>query len=147
MTVELPKFELLKFDLPKVEVPEACREFAEKSIAQVKDGYEKMRTAAEESTDALVKSYAKGTDGAREFGLKLIADARANSNAFMDLMGEVMAAKSYSQVAELSAGFMRQQLETASEQAKGLVELAQNAVAQTSEPVKEHMASVLGKAA
>jgi hypothetical protein len=31
-----------KFDVPKIEVPVAFRELAEKAVAQVKDNYEKI---------------------------------------------------------------------------------------------------------
>ena len=44
---ELPKFEMPKFDMPNMEVPAAFREMAEKGVAQAKEGYEKMKTAAE----------------------------------------------------------------------------------------------------
>ena len=46
---EMPKFELPGFDLPKFEVPAAFREAAEKGGAQAKEGWEKMKSATEES--------------------------------------------------------------------------------------------------
>jgi len=36
-----------------MEVPAAFREFAEKSVSQAKDTYERMKSAAEEATDVL----------------------------------------------------------------------------------------------
>ena len=45
---EMPKFEMPSFEMPKMEVPAAFRELAEKSVAQAKEGYEKMKTAAED---------------------------------------------------------------------------------------------------
>src|ERR1043165_1023445 len=50
---ELPKFEMPSFEMPHMEVPAAFREFAEKSVSQVKDTYERMKSAAEEATDVL----------------------------------------------------------------------------------------------
>jgi phasin len=147
MNVEMPKLELLKFDLPKVEVPEAYREFAEKSLAQVKDGYEKIKTAAEEATDRLANSYATGADGFRSFGLKVIDGMRANSNAAFDLFGILATAKSYAEVIELSSGYVRQQFEAVTEQTKGLAECAQKVMIEASEPVKEGFASAFHKAA
>ena len=47
---EMPKFEIPKFEMPKIEFPPAFREFAEKNIAQTKETYEKVRTAAENTT-------------------------------------------------------------------------------------------------
>src|SRR6185437_1650846 len=48
---EMPKFEMPKFDMPSMEMPAAFRELAEKGIAQAKDNYEKVKTAAEQATD------------------------------------------------------------------------------------------------
>ena len=49
---EMPKFEMPKFDMPSMEVPAAFREFAEKGVAQAKDGYEKAKAAARVAMDS-----------------------------------------------------------------------------------------------
>jgi len=147
MSVEMPKFELLKFDLPKVEVPEAYREFAEKGIAQVKDGYDKFKAVAEEANDRLAAVYASGTEGTRNFGLKVIDAARANSNLTFDMLGQLLTAKSYSEAVELYTGYVRKQFDAMTEQTKGLTEAAQKVVIKTTEPVKEGFAGVFRKAA
>jgi hypothetical protein len=54
----LGEFETPKFEMPKVDVPAAFREFAEKGVAQAKEGYEKIKAAAEESTAVLEDTYA-----------------------------------------------------------------------------------------
>ena len=69
---DMPKFEFPKFDIPKLEVPAAFRDLAEKSIAQAKTGYEKMKSAAEETTTVLEDTYAKASKGTTEYNLKLI---------------------------------------------------------------------------
>ena len=51
MPFEMPKFEMPKFEMPKMEVPAAFREIAEKGVAQAKENYEKMKSAAEEATE------------------------------------------------------------------------------------------------
>ena len=61
---EMPKFEMPKFDMPKFETPAAFREMAEKGIAQAKDGYEKMKGAAEQATELLEDTYATASKGA-----------------------------------------------------------------------------------
>src|SRR6266481_3122916 len=68
---EMPKFEMPKFDLPKFEVPAAFREFAEKSVAQAKDAYEKVKTATEEATDLLEDTYSTAAKGTTDYNLKL----------------------------------------------------------------------------
>jgi phasin len=144
---EMPKFEMPKFEIPKMEVPAAFREFAEKGIAQCKENYEKVKGAAEEATDRLEVTYATASKGACGYGLKVIEVARANSNATFDLFGELLTAKSYSEVVELSTGFVRAQFETLTAQSKELSELAQKVAKETSEPIKEGFTSAFSKAA
>ena len=115
---EMPKFEMPKFDMPKVEMPAAFREFAERGVAQAKDTYEKMKAAAEEATDVLETTYSTATKGASDYGLKVIEVARINTNAAFDFAGEIMAAKTLSEVVELTSAHARKQFEalTAAEQ-------------------------------
>src|ERR1044072_7834878 len=47
---EMPKFgEMPSVELPKMEIPAAVREFAEKGVAQTKDAYEKIKSVAEQN--------------------------------------------------------------------------------------------------
>jgi phasin len=143
---EMPKFEMPKFDMPKVEMPAAFREFAERGVAQAKDTYEKMKAAAEEATDVLETTYSTATKGASDYGLKMIEVARANTNAAFDFAGEVMAAKTLSEVVELASAHARKQFETLSEQSKELNALAQKVATETSEPIKSGMNKAFTKA-
>ena len=144
---EMPKFEMPKFEIPKMEVPAAFREFAEKGLAQAKENYEKMKSVAEEATETLEDTYATATKGCSGYGLKLIESTRANSNAAFDLLGELMAAKSYSEVVELSTAYMRSQFDTVTAQAKDLAECAQKVATDTAAPIKEGFSSAMNKAA
>jgi phasin len=136
---EMPKFEMPKFDMPKVEMPAAFREFAERGVAQAKDTYEKMKAAAEEATDVLETTYSTATKGASNYGLRVIELARTNTNAAFDFAGEVMAAKTLSEVVELTSAHARKQFETLSEQSKELGTLAQKVATETAEPMKSGM--------
>jgi phasin len=144
---DAPKFEMPKFDMPKMEVPAAFREIAEKGIAQAKDNYEKMKTAAEEATDVLENTYSAASKGISGYGLKVIDNARTNSNAAFDMFGTLMTAKSFSEVVETSTAFMRSQFETATAQAKELAELAQKVATESAEPMKEKIGSAMNKVA
>ena len=117
---EMPKFEMPKFDMPKMEMPAAFREFAENGVAQAKDTYEKMKSAAEEATDVLENTYSTATKGASDYGLKVIEAARANTNAAFDFASEIMTAKSLSEVVELSTSHARKQFEALTAQTKEL---------------------------
>jgi phasin len=143
---EMPKFEMPKFDIPKVEMPAAFREFAERGVAQAKDTYEKMKAAAEEATDVLETTYSTATKGASDFGLKVIEAARVNTNAAFDFAGELITAKTLSEVVELSSAHARKQFEALTQQSKELGALAQKVATETSEPIKSGMSKAFSQA-
>jgi len=144
---EMPKFEMPKFEIPKVEMPAAFREFAERGVAQCKDTYEKMKAAAEEATDVLETTYSTATKGTSEYGLKVIEAARVNTNAAFDFFGELITAKSLSEVIELSSTHTRKQFEALTEQGKELGALAQKVATETAEPIKSGMNKAFSKVA
>ena len=140
-------FALPKFDMPKFEMPSAFREMAEKGISMAKENYDKMKSTAEEATDVLEKTYSTASKGCSGYGLKVIEAGRANTNATFDLMTELLTAKSYAEVAELSTAFMRKQFDAMTAQAKELAEEAQKVCTDTAEPIKESFTSAFSKAA
>ena len=140
-------FEMPKFDMPKFEMPTAFREMAEKGIAMAKESYDKMKSTAEEATDVLEETYSTATKGCSGYGLKVIEAGRANANASFDLMTELLTAKSYAEVVELSTAFMRKQFDAMTAQAKDLAEEVQKVATDTAEPIKESFTNAFGKAA
>jgi phasin len=144
---EMPKFEIPKFEIPKVEMPAAFREFAERGVAQCKDTYEKMKAAAEEATDVLETTYSTATRGYSDYGIKVIEAARVNTNAAFDFAGELITAKTLSEVIELSSAHARKQFEAFTEQSKELTALAQKVATDTAEPIKSGMNRAFSKVA
>jgi phasin len=144
---EFPKFGIPNFEMPKMEVPAAFREFAEKGVSQAKENYEKMKTAAEEATGLLEGTYATASKGASEYGAKVIEAARLNTNAAFDFASEMMNAKSFSDLVELSTAHTRKQFETLTAQSKELAALAQKVASETAEPVKESFSKAFKKVA
>jgi len=123
-------------NLSKLEVPASVREFAEKGAAQAKDTYTKLKAATNEASDAFEDAYAMTTKGVSSLGLKVLASARANSNASFDHAIALFGAKTFSDVIELNTTFLRMQTETATVQAKEFGELAQKVANETIAPVK-----------
>ena len=144
---EMPKFEMPKFEIPKVEMPAAFRELAERGVAQAKDTYEKMKAAAEEATDMLETTYSTASKGASDYGLKVIEAARENTNAAFDFAGEIITAKSLSEVIELSSAHVRKHFEALTKQSKELGALAQKVATETAEPIKNSVNKVFSKVA
>jgi phasin len=140
-------FEMPKFDMPKFEMPTAFRELAEKGVAMAKDNYEKIKGVAEEATDVIEETYSTASKGCSGYGLKVIDAARVNSNATFDLFGELLNAKSYAEVVELSTSYVRKQFETVTAQARELAEEAQKVATETAEPIKGSLTSTFNKAA
>src|SRR6185437_4194337 len=144
---EMPKFEMPKFEIPQVEMPAAFREFAERGAAQARDTYEKMKAAAEEATDVLETTYSTATRGASDYGLKMIEAARTNTNAAFDFAGELITAKTLSEVIELSSAHARKQFEAFAQQSKELGALAQKVATDTAEPIKNGVSKAFNQVA
>src|SRR6201998_3599935 len=144
---EMPKFETPKFGFRKVEMPAAFREFAKRGVAQAKDTYEKMKAAAEEATDVLETTYSTAAKGASDYGLKGIEATRVNTNAAFDFAGELITAKTLSEVIELSSAHARKQFEAMTQQSKERGARAQKVATETAEPIKSGMNKAFSKVA
>jgi phasin len=128
--------EMPKFEIPKVEVPEMVREFAENGVKQAKEGYDKMKAAAEQTTDLLENTYTAASKGATEFNMKALDALRANINASFDFTTAIFGTKTLAEAAEISTAHFRAQFEALSAQTKELSSLAQKIATETSEPIK-----------
>jgi phasin len=136
---EFPKFGMPKFEVPNMEVPAAFRDIAERSVAQARDGYEKLKAAAEDTTNVLEGTYATASKGASDLTMKAIETARTNTNAAFDFATELLGVKSLSEAVELTSAHTRKQFEAFMAQSKEFTELAQKVAAETSEPMKSGM--------
>jgi phasin len=150
-TYETANFETPRLEAPKFgttnEGPALFREFAEKSIAQAKQAYDKLKTSAEESTAVLEDTYQTAAKGVTAYNLKVIEAARANANATFDFASRFVAVKSLSEAVELSSTHARKQFEALATQSKELAELAQKVASDTAEPIKASVNSGLSKVA
>jgi phasin len=144
---EFPVVDIPRFEASAAEATSAFRELAEKSITQAKDAYAKMKTAAEEATSILETTYSNASKGAADYGLKVVEMGRANSNAAFDFAAELLGARTFAQMVEISTSHTRKQIEQMTEQAKELASLAQKVAATTAEPIKDGLSSLVKKAA
>lgn len=118
------------------EAQEQFRKAVEDGIAKSREAYEKMRTAAEEATGSLEASYAAATKGVNEFNARAIDAFKTNSEASLDHMKSVMAAKSIGDAIALQSTHARKQFETFAAQTRELSTLAQKIAAASVEPLK-----------
>ena len=118
-------YEMPKLDMPKMEVPPAFRELADKGVAQARDTYEKAKAATEQATDQLKEAYTTAAKGATDYNIKVIEIARANTNTAVDNAFELLGVKSLTEFVELSTKHARKQFEVMTAQTRELAELAQ----------------------
>ena len=130
-----------------LEVPAAFREMAEKGVTQARETYEKFKEAAENANGAMESFYSTASKGANDVSWKFVEIARINTNAAFDFVGELFAAKSYSDLLEVSTAYMHKQFETLTAQSKDLAACAQKVATETAEPIKEGITSAMKKAA
>jgi phasin len=140
-------FEMPKLNLPNIEMPEAFREIAEKSAAQTKDMYEKMKGAADEANDLLESTFKTAATGATAYNRKVIENARSNANAAFDHALALVGVKSLSEAIEVSTAHTRKHFEAVTGQIKELAALAQKVTTETAEPVTAGIAKAFKKVA
>jgi phasin len=133
---EMPKFDVPQFEMPKMDMPAGVREFAEKGVAQAKEAYERMKSAAEETTDMIEDAYAAYSKGAVEMAGKAIDFSKANTVAAFDFAKEIMGVKSVAELVEKQSAFARAQFEAMASQGKELQTLAQKVANDTAAPYK-----------
>ena len=127
-------FDAFSMNVPSVEVPAAFREFAEKSIAQARDTYARMKSAAEDATDAVEGTYETAREGAMALGVKALDTAKSNADASFAFARDLFGAKTFAEVIEFQTAFARQQFEAVTAQFKEFQELAQKVATDTAKP-------------
>ena len=120
---ELPQ--LANFDLSKLEVPPTFREYADGAVIQAKRGHEKLKAAVEEATELLESTYTTVTQGASDYGMKVIEITRINTNTAFDFAEKLLAAKTPAEVVTLANSHASKQLEALRAQTEQLGGLAQ----------------------
>ena len=125
------------FDIKSYEMPDMVREIAEKSVTQVKQAYEHVKTAAEEATDMMEDTYETARKGFIDINMKMIDYAQANTDRAFAFAKELMGVKSMSEAIELQTKFAREQFEHFASQAKDMQEAATAIASETSTPMRE----------
>lgn len=132
-------FSFPAFDPAKL--TDTYREFAEKGVAQSKEAYAKMKTAAEDATKTMESTMDTAQAGTVELGLKAIETMRVNSENTFSHFEALLGVKSVAEFMELQSSFLRKQIETNVDQAKTW----QEAVRKVSEDVTKPGRSAVEK--
>lgn len=126
---------ILPFEMPQMEVPAALSELAAKSVDQARQSCSQMTTAAEQMSHVFEEAYAAAIKSLAEYSAKTAEATQSNANLAFDLVRDLVAAKSFSDVVELSTRAMRQQSELLSAQTREFMTLAQKIASDTTKPM------------
>jgi phasin len=130
------QFEALTLDTA---FPEAARDFAEKTVAQTRDAYDRSKEALDAGLDAMERSFDGAGQGAAALNRKIIDIAQRNLNSGFDLAKSLAGAKNLAQVLELQGAYWCKQFGTLAAQAEEVRALSTKVAADTAEPIKAHV--------
>jgi phasin len=125
---------------PAAEIQQSVRSALEKGVVESRAAFAKAKTAADETGSAFEVSFAAAKDGALAINTKAFEALRVNADANFDFLKAVFAAKSLPDLITLQTEFARKQVETITGQSKDFGALAQKAMADAVEPIKEQVA-------
>ncbi|MEM7619829.1 MAG: phasin family protein [Pseudomonadota bacterium] len=117
---------------PEFEIPPQLREFAQKSVNQSQEAYNKLLEASKDAQEVINKSSDAMTTGVKDIQEKAMTFATHNMQANFDLADQLIKAKDMQQALEIQSEFAKQQMEAYAEQTQELSEL----VAKTAKTVK-----------
>jgi phasin len=133
-------------DFSKIVLPGVSGELAEQGFARAREGYEKIKAASEEMTEALRETYSSNARSATGYGLKVFEISYANAASALDFFVHLYGSKSATDVYTLSAAQARKAFDTASDQNKELWALTQKLATETGEPIRKRFTKVLHQA-
>jgi phasin len=125
---------------PAAEIQQSFRSALEKGVVESRAAFAKAKTAADETASAFEVSLAAAKNGALAINTKAFEALRVNADANFDFLKAVFAVKSLPDLITLQTEFARKQVETISGQSKDFGALAQKAMADAVEPIKEQVA-------
>jgi phasin len=121
--------------------PEVAREFAERTVAQAREAYERANRSLEASMETLEKSFDAAGQGAVALNHKIIEIAQRNLNGGFDLAKNLAGAKNLAEIVQLQAAYWQKQFGALTAQAEEVRALSTKVTAAAAEPVKAHVAS------
>ena len=128
------QFEALTLDTA---FPEAARAFAEKTVAQGREAYDRSTGAFDVAVDTMQKSFDAAGQGAVALNRKILDIAQRNVSSGFDLAKSLAGAKNLADFVELQTAYWQKLLGTLKSQAEEVRTLSTKLAAATGEPLKE----------
>jgi phasin len=118
----------------------------DKSRKIANETLEKGKSAVEHAARSIEQSYSTTVENMRDYNLKIIDMAHANTEAAFELFRQLATAKTPSDFMELWTSHTRKQFEMLSEQAKDLTALGQKMAGESAEPIARNVNQAFKKA-
>ena len=96
---------------------------------------QKAKATAERSAQAIGQSYSARAENMRDYSIKMINMAQANTEAVFEFARQLASAKTPSDLAEVWTAHARKQFEMLSEQARELTALRQKMAGESADPI------------
>jgi phasin len=125
---------------PAAEIQQSFRTALEKGVVESRAAFAKAKSAADETTNAFEVSFAAAKDGALAISAKALEAMRTNADANFDFWKAMFSVKSLPDLLTLQTEFARKQAEAITSQTKDFSAMAQKAMADAVEPIKEQAA-------
>ncbi|MFK7792259.1 MAG: phasin family protein [Devosiaceae bacterium] len=107
---------------PKLEVPEAMRDFADQSVSQARKAFDTFMSNAQTTVDKMednASSAKAAGDDMQKDAMSFAGDQVANA---FDLAQKMVRAKDAQELMTIQANYMRQQMEAVGQQTKDMSE-------------------------
>ncbi len=124
----------LASELPSIEFPMLFRDLSEKGAEFGKENWQIMKPAVEKLTEMLHDTSSTAVKESVDYGMKVMEAARTTASAAIELANGLVAAKTPTEIVELSSSHARRQLDLLVEQNRQLWAAAQRVTA-TIEPL------------
>jgi phasin len=115
---------------------DSVRAFAEQGLQQARDGYQKLRDAAESNNGAIEAACQSAARGAGDYTAKLFEITKVNVEGAFDFAKALLGTTSVADAVELTNSHARKQFELLQTQSKDLIELGKKVATETVEPIK-----------
>ncbi|WP_034492344.1 phasin family protein [Afifella pfennigii] len=135
------------FGLSQIEMPEAFKVMTERTLTNARDGYARVKAAAEETTDVLEDTVENARDGVLGIQYKALDNAKANSDATFAFARQMLGASSLADAVEAQSAFLRERFEAMIDQAGEMRELFAKLAEDTSRPARAAAMKNLERAA
>ncbi len=124
-----------------------AKTFADRTAKTARETFEKSSAAVEDTARGAEQSYFVAAEGMRDFNVRLIEMAYANTVAALDLAREISTAKGPSEATALWSSHAHKQFERLTEQSRELTALAQRIATSSAEPIARSFGQALQRSA